>query len=106
MLAPDVAFIAAGRLPPGELPESFPDLAPDLVVEIMSPSDSRPAAEAKARTWIRLGARIVWIVDPRRRRITIFERDHPSRMLSEADVLTGGAVLREFNCPVRRVFEV
>jgi Uma2 family endonuclease len=104
VLAPDVAFVAAARLSPEAIPDTYLDLAPDLVVEVMSPSDTHLALDRKARTWIQLVARVVWVVDPKARRILVHEAGGV-RALSEGDHLAGDPVLPEFHFAVRRVFE-
>lgn len=105
VLAPDVAYVAVERLRPQDISDAYPDLAPDIVVEVISPTDSCPAIEGKARSWIELGARIVWVVDPRARTVTIHETDCTPRVLIESDHLTADPVLPEFDCPVRLLFE-
>lgn len=74
VLAPDLAYIARQRIPPGlreALP--WPALAPDLVVEVKSPSDSQTALLEKAGRWLSAGARLVWIVDPAARTLQALE---------------------------------
>ena len=63
--APDVAFVAAERLGTGEIPTGFLEMAPDLVVEVVSPSDSANAVQAKVDDWLGAGTWLVWVVDPR-----------------------------------------
>jgi len=66
VLAPDLAFIPAARTPEPGSPDwrGFPRLAPDLVVEIASPRQSRPDLTVKARLWLRVGVQLVWVVWP------------------------------------------
>lgn len=101
VLAPEVAFVAAGRLEP--IPDAYPELAPDIAVEVISPSDSRSQVEKKARTWLELGARIVWIVDPKGRSITVHQTGREVRVLTEQDRLTADPVLPEFDCAVAEI---
>ena len=56
--APDVAFISAERIPPDGLPTHFWELAPDLVVEIISPSNTPAEVQAKVREWLEAGVRV------------------------------------------------
>ena len=68
--APDVAFVARSRL--STAPSwGFPELAPDLVVEVVSPWDRASEVSAKAATWLDAGVRLVWVVDPQARLATV-----------------------------------
>ena len=104
VLAPDAAFVSTERLPPGgELPEGFMDLAPDLVVEVVSPSDTAVQVQEKVDLWLRAGVRLIWVVFPKTRKVTVYQSDE-IRMLSEADQLSGAPVLPGFSCPVADIF--
>src|SRR5438132_12565072 len=59
--APDIAFIRRARLPDPE-PPGFPDLAPDLVVEVLSPSDRPAEVLAKAADWLSADVRLIWVI--------------------------------------------
>ncbi len=63
--APDVAFVRRDRLPDGPQ-QGFIQGAPDLTVEVLSPSDSASEVNAKAEAWLSAGANAVWLVDPAR----------------------------------------
>src|SRR5207253_7566154 len=71
---PDVAFIRQTRLPEPE-PVGYPALAPDLVVEILSPSDRPGDVLGKVADWLSAGTRLVWVVDPERRLVRIYRAD-------------------------------
>src|SRR5712691_8252597 len=64
--APDIAFVRRDRLPDPE-PAGFPDLAPDLVVEVLSPSDRPGEVLAKVADWLSAGVRLIWVIDPEHR---------------------------------------
>ena len=59
---PDIAYISAARLPPGVRVRGYAEVVPDLVVEIVSPSDGQREVSDKARMWLRYGVRLVWVV--------------------------------------------
>jgi Uma2 family endonuclease len=101
--APDVAFVRADRIPPGGV-KGFFQGAPDLAVEVTSPSDRRADLAAKVQDWLRGGCATVWIVNPDDRTVTMHRRSGDVAVLTAADVLTGGDVLPEFSMPVSRVF--
>jgi Uma2 family endonuclease len=104
--APDLSFIARARLEGGYPVRRFRRLAPDLAVEIVSPSNRVSELEAKARELLAAGVRLVWIVDPLRRTVTICEADAGRRVLHEEAELDGGEVLPGFRLPLARLFAV
>lgn len=108
VLAADVAFVASDGVEEvkREGSASFPHLAPDLVVEIASPSQGHPELSAKARLWLRAGVRMVWVVWPRTRQVDVWriESDTPALTLGETDQLDGGVVLPGFRYPVSDLF--
>jgi Uma2 family endonuclease len=108
-LATDVAFVRADRV----LPPTSPDydkpwpLAPDLVVEIASPNQSRPKMAAKARRYLRAGVRLVWVVWPKRREVDVWRPGdpQPSTTLRIADALEGLDVVPGFSYPLVELFK-
>lgn len=103
VLAPDLAFIAAERLPP-ELPDTFWQIAPDLVVEMISPSDSPRDVLRKTAIWLEAGVRLVWNVDPYRQSVTVHRADGSVQTLGPGDMLSGEDVLPGFELPVSQIF--
>lgn len=99
--APDVAWFAPGRLPDEE---GFPNLAPDLAVEVKSPGNSWPEIRTKAAMWLNYGSQQVWVADPPTATLTIFRLNQPPVTLTEDDVLDGGDLLPGFSSPVWRLF--
>ena len=103
VLAPDLSFVRAERLP--ALSEGgYSDLVPDLVVEVISPGESRPDVERRMREWLLLGARLGWAADPRRRWVAVYRPGAKTQLLGPEDVLDGGEVLPRFQCPIREFF--
>lgn len=100
VLGPDAAFVRAERLPPEAEQDRFLALAPDLAVEIVSPSDRARYVLDKVMEYLDAGVRLVWVVDPRRRTVTEYHPDGTARILRETDVLGGGDVLPGFQVPV------
>ncbi len=96
--APDVAWIAPGRVPAGT--RGYPNLA----VEVKSPSNSYAALEDKALMWLSYGSREVWIIDPECVTVTRYRPGVPPEMLYEDDILDGGDLLPGFTIPVWRLF--
>lgn len=102
--APDAAFVAAERLPAGDLPTGYMRLAPDLVVEVVSPSDTASELHGKVCTWLDAGCRSVWVVYPATRSVTIYRSREDVRVLREDDTLDGSPVLEGFSAEVRDLF--
>lgn len=100
--APDVAFIRRERLPHPE-PAGFPALAPDLVVEVLSPNDRPGETLAKIADWLTAGTRLVWAIDPERRSARIYREDGSDATVSEDQALSGEDVLPGFTLPLNRI---
>ena len=101
---PDVAFFSAERIPLDADIPGYAEAVPDLVVEIVSPGDSRTAVNDKALMWLRYGARLVWVVRPDARAVDIHREGSPVIALGESDALDGMDVLPGFSCAVRDIF--
>lgn len=104
VLAPDLAFVRMDRLPP-PTEDRYWRLAPDLVAEILSPSDRRKATVRKIREWLDAGVLVAWLIDPKQRRATIHSRDGSELEVQADGMLTAGDVLPGFACALREVFE-
>lgn len=103
--APDVAYIAAGRADAARNVRGYFPGAPDLVVEVVSPSDSFSDVEEKVFEWLGAGSVAVVVVDPRRRRVTLNRSEQDIRVLGEGDTLDLSFVLPAFSIPVTQLFE-
>ena len=104
VLAPDIAFVRTDRLPPGEEEVRFLRMAPDLAVEIVSPSDTGPTVDDKVEAYFAAGVEMVWVLDPRRRTLRVRQPDGTDRLLREDDELDGGDVLPGFRIRVGKLF--
>jgi Uma2 family endonuclease len=82
------AHEAAGRSLRG-----FAELAPDLVVEVLSPDDRPGEVRDKVADWLRAGTRLVWVVDPETRSARAYGPDGSACAIPEDGALDGGAVL-------------
>ncbi len=102
--APDVAFISAQRLPEGRLPEGFLRGAPGLAVEVLSPSDNPVDVQQKVRDYLEAGARLVWVVAPQAKSVTVYRANGSARLLREQDPLEGEDVLPGLTIPLGDVF--
>lgn len=105
--APDAAFVAAARVPRGRTVGYFAG-APDLAVEVMSPTDihdasARARAEAKLQAWLDAGCREAWAVDPSSRTISIYRPAAPISILRGSDTLSS-AVLTGLTFAIAEIF--
>ncbi len=101
--APDVAFVRRDRLPPGPI-RGFAEFAPDLAVEVRSPSDRTGEILAKVADWLNAGTALVWIVDPVRRAAQVYRPDGTVTLRGETDALDGEALLPGFELPLVGLF--
>ncbi len=102
---PDVAFWSAERLPLDQMPQVYPEVAADLVVEIQSPSSRRQTTQDKIREYLIRGVRMIWVVDPEARTVTVYRQPGEGRLLWQDAILSGEDVLPGFQCRVAEFFE-
>jgi Uma2 family endonuclease len=104
---PDVAFIAWNRFAGRRVPsEPAPLIAPDLAIEILSPSNTKREMARKLREYFEAGALLVWYIDPNPRTVAVYVRPDDPTVLTENDVISGGAALPGFTLPLRELFAV
>jgi Uma2 family endonuclease len=99
---PDLVFIRAERVPRIGRGQPFYG-APDLAVEILSPDDRPDRVAAKVAFYLLHGVRLVWLVNPDTRTVTVLTPDGRSAVLGEEDTLDGGEVLPGFAVAVREI---
>jgi Uma2 family endonuclease len=104
VLGADVAFVGAERLAGVKNPEKFVPFAPDLAVEVLSPSNTVREMEEKIDLYFGAGSRLVWIISPKRRTVSIYTSPLEVKILSERDTLDGGDVLPGFSYELSKLF--
>ena len=104
--APDVSFIRRERVEEIGETEGFWMGAPDLAVEVNSPGDRVSEVEEKVQEWLNGGARLVWVVSPKLRVVTVYRSLTDIVTLTEKDTLDGGEVVPGFQFPVAELFLV
>jgi Uma2 family endonuclease len=105
---PDVSYFRWEKFPGKVWPtKAIPDLVPDLAVEVLSKSNTRKEMKRKCREYFLAGTEMVWLVDPRKRTVTVFTTrgGEEATVLTEADTLDGGSVLPGLAIQVARIFE-
>ncbi len=103
--AADAAFVAQERIPADGEPEGYWAIAPDLIVEVVSPSDSASKVQAKVRDWLETGCRLVWVIYPETQTVTVYRSFADIRVLTAGESLEGQDVLPDFSCPIHKIFE-
>jgi Uma2 family endonuclease len=101
---PDIAFVAAGRLPPNWDFSGYLSFGPDLVIEVASPSDERHEIEKRVAQFFAVGTRLIWYIDPETRTVTARRPDGSSRVYGEDEELDGEDVLPSFRLAVAEIF--
>lgn len=102
--AADVAFIRQDRIPPLEALRHALEVVPDLIVEVLSQSDKVGEISEKIDDWLGAGTQMLWIIDPFRRTVTIYQPGRDPTMLGEHAILAGDPVVPGFRCPVAEIF--
>ena len=101
--APDIAFVRAERL--ALIPaEGWAELAPDLAVEVVSPSDTAYQVEEKVEDFLTLGCLMVVVVSDHRRTVTVYRPGQPPQVLRGNDVFDAGEVVPGFRLPLPDIF--
>jgi Uma2 family endonuclease len=102
---PDVSYVRAERIPSTGVPEGFWDLAPDLAVEVVSPSETAEEVREKVRDFLHAGTPLVWTIYPRTREVIVHTLDGIARTYDIDDTLEFTDVLPGFTCSVAELFE-
>lgn len=100
----DAAFVRRGKLGQITQPEKPIPCAPDLAVEVVSPSDRPGEIAGKVAAWLAAGTQVVWVVAPRERSVTAHRAGTAAVTCGEDETLDGGDVLPGFRCPVGELF--
>jgi Uma2 family endonuclease len=103
-VVPDAAFVRVERLPSDAEIEKRVEIAPDIAVEVASPTDRIGDVSRKVMRYLAAGSRYVWLVDPASRTVTVYEPGGQARVLGLNDELTGGDVIPGFRIPVASIF--
>lgn len=101
---PDLSFVSTARLPVGRLPRGSAPFAPDLAVEVISPTDKYEDVEQKVADYRSAGVRLIWVVNPATRSVLIRRLDRTCAELDEAGTLDGEDVVPGFTCRVAELF--
>jgi Uma2 family endonuclease len=101
----DVAFYSYARIPKDALPEGYPTVAPEIVIEVKSPSDLWREILEKVAEYLAAGVVIVCVLDPETTSARLYFDDRPHETLEAGDELTFPGVLPDFRVRVGTIFE-
>jgi len=102
--APDIAFDAHAKIEKTGRLEGFRSGAPDLAVEVLSPSDRVSRVEEKVADWLEGGARMVWVGSPKLHIVTVYRSLTDIVTLTEKDKLDGADLIPDFQMNVAEIF--
>ncbi|MFY9611038.1 MAG: Uma2 family endonuclease [Blastocatellia bacterium] len=105
VLAPDVSFVAKGRVPAGADTRRYLELAPDLVVETLSPSDTVREVAEKVSMWLSAGVRVVPTLDPATKSVKVHRPENEILSLTGNGELDLDDVVPAFRCRVSEIFD-
>jgi Uma2 family endonuclease len=101
---PDVSFVRHERIP-DPIPRGFARFAPDLAIEVLSPSDRPGKVLEKVADYLNAGTHLVWVIDPDRRQARIHRSNGTVTVIGESDDLDGEDVLPGFSCTLAQVLD-
>lgn len=102
--APDAAFICQAAIDEQGIPNGYWEGAPDLAVEVISPSDRDIEVDEKVDEWLIAGCAMVWVVNPRRETVEVYRSPEDITVLRGDDILDGADVIEGFQCRVQDLF--
>jgi Uma2 family endonuclease len=102
---PDVAYLSMEKFPGGRFPKgAAAALAPDIAVEVLSPSNTKQEMDEKLDDYFAAGCRLVWHFDPQKQQVEVFTGPEAGRIVTIDQVLDGGEVLPGFELNLRELF--
>ena len=104
LLMPDVSFVRADRLRPDDTWDGFVPFAPDLAVEVESPSNQEGEILEKTALYLSGGTQLAWLIRPRYKTITVFRPGAPEQVLNEDDTLDAGDLIPNFRLELADLF--
>jgi len=101
---PDASFVKHGRLPGNRPPDGYIRIAPDLVVEVISPNDLAVEIDERVLDFLNAGVPLIWVINPDCRIVHIYRVDGSVTLLREHEELSGESVLPGFRCKIVAIF--
>ena len=104
--APDAAFVSHESLKATPPSKSYLQVAPELVVEVVSPNDSSTDVEAKAEQWLQAGSKIVLVADPQNETLRVYRDKARIEILRSGDTFLAGEVCGDWQVSVDAIFDI
>jgi Uma2 family endonuclease len=101
---PHISFVKRERFTAQHLHEGFLSIAPDLVVEVISPNDLASELNEKVEDYRAANIPLIWVIDPEVRTVVIYRGDGTVAKLGEKDELSGENIIPGFRCQVAELF--
>lgn len=104
--APDATFVPWSEFPDGEVPqnEAFWSVAPGLIVEVLSPGNTKSEIDRKLNEFFSVGCKLAWVIDPRKKTAKVYTSAKKFKELDETGTLEGGKVLPGFKLKLADLF--
>ena len=107
LLRPSMAFVKAGRLEASQRGLAIISLAPDLVLEVVSPSETRADVINKVRKYQAAGVELIWVLRPKKKTVAVYGKDDVEpKILGIEDDLEAGEVIAGFKLKIADLFEM
>ncbi|HEY7153707.1 MAG TPA: Uma2 family endonuclease [Gemmataceae bacterium] len=102
---PDVSFISWDRYPAEQVPdEGISSFAPNLAVEVLSPSNTKAEIDRKLRDYFAAGVELTWVIDPKTQTAKAYTSPEDVQPIGKTGSLDGGGVLPGFRLPLKQLF--
>lgn len=102
---PDVSFYSYARVPKGADPAGYPDVVPEVAIEVRSPTDRWAKVLEKVSEYLKAGIELIYVVDAQSQSVFVYSPDRPNAILGGDDELTFPPPLDGLRIPVRRLLE-
>jgi Uma2 family endonuclease len=100
----DCAFISNENLEKHGYPQGFFPTSPDIAIEVVSPSNTSDEMMQKVNLYLKNGSRLVWLIYPKLKMITVYRQNNVVNLLRENDTLEGEDVLPNFSLSLEKLF--
>lgn len=103
--SPDACWISNAQLArlDGAAKSKFPHLCPELIIEVISPSDRLKSIQAKMDEWIDNGAQLAWLIDSRRT-VTVYRPGREPEELASPEIVAGEGPVEGFQFDARKLW--